>query len=105
VASVGPVSVFMRVEESFYNYESGVYYEPTCGKEVNHIMLLVGYGTDPKLGDYWLIKNSWGKSSLMCRRIEEENFLTSQENLGVKRDTCALLGTRTIIATLHDLQR
>lgn len=61
VASVGPISVMMRIEESFYNYESGIYYEPTCGKTVNHCMLLVGYGTDPVGGDFWLIKNSWGE--------------------------------------------
>ena len=22
---------------------------------------LIGYGTDPELGDYWLARNSWGK--------------------------------------------
>lgn len=51
----------MHIEDSFYDYEYGIYNEPNCGSDVNHAMLLYGYGTDPVGGDYWLIKNSWGE--------------------------------------------
>lgn len=53
VASVGPVSVVMCLEESFYNYQSGVYHEENCCDTISHAMLIVGYGTDPVGGDYW----------------------------------------------------
>ena len=29
---------------------------------VNHAVTLIGYGTDPSEGDFWLVKNSWGAS-------------------------------------------
>ncbi|KAG5667931.1 hypothetical protein PVAND_015896 [Polypedilum vanderplanki] len=60
VATIGPVATAMDGDHaSFYSYSSGVYYEPNCTQWVNHGVLIVGYGTDPVGGDYWLAKNSW----------------------------------------------
>lgn len=28
--------------------------------DMNHAVTLVGYGTDPELGDYWIVRNHWG---------------------------------------------
>ncbi|CAB3370068.1 Hypothetical predicted protein [Cloeon dipterum] len=64
VATMGPVSVVINAKDSFRFYAEGVYYEPECSskdEDLNHAVLVVGYGTDDKTGmDYWLVKNSWG---------------------------------------------
>jgi hypothetical protein len=44
-------------------YESGVFDGPhhqPCGYDVNHAILLVGYGKDEASGlNYWALRNSW----------------------------------------------
>jgi len=59
LATVGPLAV--NVEASTWSgYESGVF--DGCNKanpDIDHVVQLVGYGTDSNLGDYWLVRNSW----------------------------------------------
>nr|UJP31640.1 cathepsin L1 [Dermestes maculatus] len=64
VATIGPVSAAINAGvASFQFYSDGVYYEPECGnteEDLNHAILIVGYGTEPDGQKYWLIKNTYG---------------------------------------------
>ncbi|XP_063365189.1 procathepsin L-like [Cydia amplana] len=64
VANIGPISMSMDAsQKSFELYKDGVYFDKNCSStDLDHSVLVVGYGTEQPGGDYWLVKNSWGKT-------------------------------------------
>ena len=58
VVSVGPIAI-SAAAEPWQSYDKGVFSSP-CGADVDHAIVLEGYGTDAKSGlDYYLVRNSW----------------------------------------------
>jgi C1A family cysteine protease len=61
-----PVSIAIEADKSaFQMYKSGVLDSPFCGKQLDHGVLIVGYGTQKGVfgtKDYWIVKNSWGET-------------------------------------------
>jgi len=60
--AVNPVSIAIEADQdAFQFYSSGVLDNDACGTNLDHGVLIVGYGTDSTLSkDYWIVKNSWG---------------------------------------------
>eukprot|EP00935_MAST-01C_sp_MAST-1C-sp1_P000299 g299.t1 len=60
LATVGPLAINVQAN-TWRNYETGVYDGCTnlTAVDIDHVVQLVGYGTDAQHGDYWLVRNSW----------------------------------------------
>ena len=58
----GPVSIAIEADtKTFQLYKSGVLTEEACGTNLDHGVLIVGYGSESGK-DYWLVKNSWSEA-------------------------------------------
>merc|ERR1719262_925545 len=61
VSNVGPISVAIEADQSSFQYYSSGVLTGSCGTNLDHGVLAVGFGTSGGT-DYWKVKNSWGAS-------------------------------------------
>jgi len=79
VAAFGPISAVIDASQiSFQFYAGGVYDEPNCSStQLNHHVLVVGYGTTFSGKDFWLVKNdvgtTWGESGYIKMSRNKNN--------------------------------
>jgi len=66
--AIGPVSVAIEADQAcFQFYSSGILNDPSCGTNLDHGVLAVGYDQS---GGFWIVKNSWGTSWGMNGYVE-----------------------------------
>lgn len=91
VAKFGPVAVAIDASSIWFQlYKKGVYYNKRCKNkedQLDHAVLVVGYGTDPKKGDYWIVKNSWGP------KYGEDGYIRMSRN---RNNNCGIATVATI---------
>lgn len=78
-----PVSVgICGSERAFQYYSKGIFTGP-CSKNLDHAVLIVGYGSENGV-DYWILKNSWGTSWGM------KGYMYMARNTGDKEGICGI---------------
>lgn len=86
VVSQQPVSVAIQANtRSFQMYSSGIYSDLSCGNQLDHGVLIVGYGYD-LLNDmeYWIVKNSWGP------QWGEDGYIRMERNIQDSSGLCGI---------------
>jgi hypothetical protein len=50
----GPIAIYFDATQKLSGYRSGIFFDETCTPgSVNHLMVVVGYGTSAEGIDYW----------------------------------------------------
>ncbi|PON32151.1 Cysteine Protease [Parasponia andersonii] len=79
-----PVTAFVNSSgKEFQLYTSGVF-SGNCGTTLDHVVVIVGYGTAQDGSKYWLVKNSWGTD------WGENGYIRIQRNPGFPEGRCGI---------------
>lgn len=57
----GPIACSIDATQQFHNYTGGIFKDTTGAQDLNHVISLVGFGTENGV-DYWIGRNSWGSA-------------------------------------------
>jgi KDEL-tailed cysteine endopeptidase len=59
----GPVSVAIEADTFVFQfYSGGILNSKSCGTNLDHGVVAVGYGVDSAKGEFYIVRNSWGAS-------------------------------------------
>jgi C1A family cysteine protease len=57
----GPVSVAIEADTFVFQfYSGGILNSASCGTDLDHAVIAIGYGVDATKGEYYIVRNSWG---------------------------------------------
>jgi len=84
VVNIGPIAI-SAAAEPWMSYSEGVF-DTACGTDVDHAIVLEGYGHDSTVNeDYWLVRNSWSASWGEQGYIRIKRYGDGQEPCGVDK--------------------
>lgn len=78
-----PISIGIEADE-ILDYKSGIFDDSSCGTNLDHGVLMIGYGTS-KGEDFWLVKNSWATS------WGENGYIRFKREMKKKTNVCGIL--------------
>ncbi|XP_004501841.1 vignain [Cicer arietinum] len=79
-----PVSVAIDAGGSDFQFYSEGVFSGDCGKELNHGVAVVGYGTTVDGTNYWIVRNSWGAE------WGEQGYIRMKRNVSEKEGLCGI---------------
>lgn len=93
-----PVSIAIEADKHVFQfYNKGIIKEGSCGTNLDHGVLIVGYGAENGKG-YWLVKNSWatswGESGYV--RLERDITKNGPGTCGIQMKASYPTATKTV---------